>query len=149
MPLPRLRWARALRATMLAFAAVLVAILPVGPWLISERPLIGQRNPGAWHPRSERLPHAASWRLWPTADLLIIHHATPFNCQDWPTRLHVVAAASPMSLHGYAACPTTFDEAGRGAVWRPREAAPLVVTFPYHTAGVGDGAAACGRQVGV
>ncbi len=122
--------------------AVLIAILPAGPWLIRERPL---EQPEAilvlGSHESERLPHAA--RLagrYPDAEVLLTQPVTPtpHNCQDCANRGLTLARAGVAGSRIRLLEPrvrTTFDEMRAAGQWMAGTGRRrlLVVTSPYHT----------------
>ena len=142
MPAFRSGWTRLFATLALSMLALLIASLPVGPWLIREEPL---ERPDAilvlGSHESERLPHAARLaRQWPEADVLLTQPviATPFNCQDCAHRGQVLAKAGVAGKRVRILAPrvrTTFDEMRVAASWVAASGRSrlLVVTSPYHT----------------
>jgi uncharacterized SAM-binding protein YcdF (DUF218 family) len=126
----------------LTVLALVIASVPVGPWLIREEPL---DRPDAilvlGSHESERLPHAARLaRQWPEAEVLLTHPVmpTPFNCQDCAHRGQTLEKAGVVRARIRILLPrvrTTFDEMQAAAAWAASSGRNrlLVVTSPYHT----------------
>ena len=142
MNIIRARWRRRLSALALVIAATLVASMPLGPWLVRERPI---ESPDAilvlGSHEAERLPHAATQaRHWPRAVVLLTQpvEVTPFNCQDCANRARTLSRAgvAPARIHVLEPrVRNTFDEITAAGRWLRERGLRriLIVTSPYHT----------------
>jgi uncharacterized SAM-binding protein YcdF (DUF218 family) len=125
-----------------AVAVLLVASLPLGPWLVRARTVgapeailvLGSHE-------HERLPHAARLaRLWSGAQVWLTEpvEATPFNCQDCSQRTAALGVLGVAAVRVRVIEPrvrNTFDELEAAKAWARAhgERRVLVVTSPYHT----------------
>lgn len=142
MAVGALRIVRVLATCLLITVAMGVVLIPVGPWLIQEVPLV---SPDAilslGSHEHERFPGAARQaRLWPSAQVLITEprEVSRYNCDacgeriEWLTSLGIersrISVLAP-------AVENTRDELRRAAEWMRSRGAHrlLVVTSPYHT----------------
>ena len=151
---------RRFRRLAAAVVVLLVASVPIGPWLIRERPI---DDPDAilvlGSHEHERLPEAARLaRQWPRAIVLLSEPviATPFNCQDCANRVRTLEHAGVARDRVRVLSPrvrNSFDEFRAAATWMHEGHARrlLVVTSPYHTRRAGALAAyvLAGRPTGI
>lgn len=123
-------------------ALLLVISIPLGPWLVRERPLdapdailvLGSHE-------FERIPHAVTLaRQWPRAVILLTEPVTvtPFNCHDCANRVQTLQRAGIAPARVQLLQPrvrNTFDELSAASVWlgQHRRNRLVVVTSPYHT----------------
>jgi uncharacterized SAM-binding protein YcdF (DUF218 family) len=133
---------RLLRGATLTLVGVALAITPLGPWLVRDRPV---DSPDAilvlGSHEFERLPQAARLAArWPRAQVLLTLPVavTALNCQDCSNRARTLERAGVPVERIEVLAPrvrNTYDELTAAAGWlRSRGTGRLlVVTSPYHT----------------
>ena len=142
MTVARARWLRRLAALSLVLVTTLLGSIPLGPWLVRERPIdapdailvLGSHE-------FERLPHAVTLaRRWPRALVLLTQPVTvtPYNCQDCANRVRTLTRAGIAGPRVHVLerrVRNTFDELTVTAAWLRGHGLNrlLIVTSPYHT----------------